>query len=111
MATTHVMRDRFRPQGIDAFEHYYVGVNSLAELATKDDRVCVLNILGGESRTVTPVSNEYSGGNIVCGTMPGRSGSVMKPRLVIYRYIIMLPKLWQPAMNSMLPLLCAAFRC
>jgi succinyl-CoA synthetase alpha subunit/citrate synthase len=80
MATTHVMRDRFRPEGIDAFEHYYVGVNSLAELATKDDRVCVLNILGGESRTVTPVSNEYSSGNIVCGTMPGRSGSVMKTK-------------------------------
>jgi succinyl-CoA synthetase alpha subunit len=74
------MRDRFRPQGIDAFEHYYVGIDSLAELATREDRVCVLNILGGESRTVTPVSNEYSGGNIVCGTMPGRSGSVMETK-------------------------------
>lgn len=74
------MRDRFRPQGIAAFEHYYVGINSLAELATKEDRVCVLNILGGESRAVTPVSNEYSGGNIVCGTMPGRSGSVMRTK-------------------------------
>jgi succinyl-CoA synthetase alpha subunit len=49
-------------------------------LATREDRVCVLNILGGESRTVTPVSNEYSGGNIVCGTMPGRSGSVMETK-------------------------------
>ncbi|MDP2811005.1 MAG: CoA-binding protein [Rhodocyclaceae bacterium] len=66
------------PQGIAAFPHYYVGVNSLAELATKEDRVCVLNITGGESRTVTPVSHIYSGGNIVCGTAPGRSGSVVK---------------------------------
>ena len=67
-------------KGVDAFEHHYVGINSLAELATKEDRVCVLNILGGESRTVTPISNEFSGGNIVCGTMPGRSGSVMKTK-------------------------------
>lgn len=67
-------------RGVDVFEHHYVGINSLAELATKEDRVCVLNILGGESRTVTPVSNEFSGGNIVCGTMPGRSGSVMKTK-------------------------------
>jgi len=66
------------PQGIAAFPHYFVGVNSLAELATKEDRVCVLNITGGESRTVTPVSHIYSGGNIVCGTAPGRSGSVVK---------------------------------
>ncbi|MEO5349132.1 MAG: CoA-binding protein [Magnetococcus sp. YQC-3] len=57
---------------------YYVGIRSLTQLATKEDRVCVLNILGGESTTVTPVSHVYSGGNIVCGTMPGRSGSVMK---------------------------------
>ncbi len=66
------------PQGVAAFPHYYVGINSLAELATKDDRVCVLNITGGESRTVTPISHVYSGGNIVCGTAPGRSGSKMK---------------------------------
>ncbi len=66
------------PQGVAAFPHYYVGVNSLTELATKGDRVCVLNITGGESRTVTPVSHVYSGGNIVCGTAPGRSGSKMK---------------------------------
>ncbi len=66
------------PQGVKEFPHYYVGVNSLQELATKDDRVCVLNITGGESRTVTPVSHVYSGGNIVCGTAPGRSGTKMK---------------------------------
>ncbi len=66
------------PQGVAAFPHYYVGVNSLTELATKNDRVCVLNITGGESRTVTPVSHVYSGGNIVCGTAPGRSGSKME---------------------------------
>ena len=65
------------PRGVAAFEHYYVGIDSLDQIATKDDRVCVLNISGGESRTVTPVSHVYSGGNIACGTMPGRSGSVM----------------------------------
>jgi len=36
-------------QGVKKFP-YYVGVNSLADIATKDDRVCVLNILGTESR-------------------------------------------------------------
>ncbi|MBF0623319.1 MAG: CoA-binding protein [Magnetococcales bacterium] len=57
---------------------YYVGIHSLMGIATREDRVCVLNILGGESRTVTPVSHAYSGGNVVCGTMPGRSGEFMK---------------------------------
>ncbi len=66
------------PQGVEQFPHYYVGINSLSELATKEDRVCVLNITGGESRGVTPTSHTYSGGNVVCGTAPGRSGSVMK---------------------------------
>ena len=67
--------------GEEAFPHYFVGIKSLADIATKEDRVCVFNILGGESRTVTPTSHEYSGGNIVCGTMPGRSGSVMKTKI------------------------------
>ncbi|MBF0283387.1 MAG: CoA-binding protein [Magnetococcales bacterium] len=57
---------------------YFVGVHSLSELATREDKVCVLNIMGGESTTVTPVSHAFSGGNVVCGTMPGRTGSVMK---------------------------------
>jgi len=35
-------------QGVGEFP-YYVGINSLEELATKDDRVVVLNILGKES--------------------------------------------------------------
>lgn len=60
---------------------YYVGINSLAEIATKEDRVCVLNILGNESRSVTPVSHEYSGGNVVFGTGPGRSGQSLGTRL------------------------------
>ena len=66
------------PQGIKEFPHYYVGINSLDDLVSTDDRVCVLNITGGESRTVTPVSHVFSGGNIVCGTAPGRAGSSMK---------------------------------
>lgn len=57
---------------------YYVGINSLDEIATKDDRVCVLNILGSESRTVTPTSHAFSGGNVVFGTSPGRSGQSLE---------------------------------
>ena len=34
-------------QGIPDFK-YYVGISSLAQVATPRDRVCVLNILGGE---------------------------------------------------------------
>jgi succinyl-CoA synthetase alpha subunit len=68
-------------KGVDDFEHFYMGINSLTEMATKEDRVCVLNILGNESRTVTPTSHVYSGGNIVCGTMPGRAGSVLKTKI------------------------------
>jgi succinyl-CoA synthetase alpha subunit len=66
--------------GIGKFP-YYVGINSLAEIATKDDRVCVLNILGNESRSVTPVSHEYSGGNVVFGTSPGRSGQSLSTKI------------------------------
>ena len=60
-------------KGIEGFP-YYLGVNSLNEVATRSDRVCVLNILGGESRQVTPVSHAFSGGNVVFGTSPGRRG-------------------------------------
>jgi succinyl-CoA synthetase alpha subunit len=73
--------NRSYSKGVEAFPHFYVGINSLAELATKEDRVCVLNILGSESRSVTPTSHAYSGGNVVCGTMPGRSGSVLETKI------------------------------
>jgi succinyl-CoA synthetase alpha subunit len=63
-------------KGIEGFP-YYVGVNSLSEVATRTDRVCVLNILGGESRQVTPVSHAFSGGNVVFGTSPGRRGQAL----------------------------------
>ncbi|RPI00360.1 MAG: CoA-binding protein [Calditrichaeota bacterium] len=53
---------------------YYVGIHSLEELVTKDSRVCIVNILGNESRKVTPVSHEYSGGNVVAGVQYGREG-------------------------------------
>ncbi|MEJ2387538.1 MAG: CoA-binding protein [Chromatiaceae bacterium] len=75
------LRDSVRCKGIPEFPHYFVGLDSLTKLATRDDRVCVLNILGNESRTVTPVSHLYSGGNVVCGVQPGRSGSVLKTEL------------------------------
>jgi succinyl-CoA synthetase alpha subunit len=76
-----ITKELTRRPGIEAFPHYYVGINSLADLATAADRVCVLNILGNESKSVTPTSHVYSAGNIVCGVMPGRSGSVLKTEL------------------------------
>src|ERR1700681_3930383 len=63
-------------KGIEGFA-YYLGIDSLADMPTKRDRVCVLNILGGESRQVTPVSHAFSGGNVVFGTSPGRRGQVL----------------------------------
>ena len=67
-------------QGIGDFK-YYVGISSLAQIATREDRVCVLNILGGESSEVTPVGHAYSGGNVVFGTSPGRRGQVLETPL------------------------------
>jgi succinyl-CoA synthetase alpha subunit len=67
-------------EGIKDFP-YYVGINSLDQIATRQDRVCVLNILGNESRTVTPTSHEFSGGNVVMGTSPGRSGQVLGTKI------------------------------
>lgn len=64
-------------QGIEGFP-YYMGIKSLADIATREDRVCVLNIMGGESRTVTPISHAFSGGNIAFGTSPGRGGQKLK---------------------------------
>ena len=63
--------------GVGDFK-YFVGISSLAHVATRDDRVCVLNILGGESSDVTPVGHAYSGGNVVFGTSPGRRGQVLE---------------------------------
>src|SRR5438105_1761116 len=63
-------------KGIEGFP-YYLGVDTLSNVATRTDRVCVLNILGGESRQVTPVSHAFSGGNVVFGTSPGRRGQVL----------------------------------
>src|SRR5262249_39813636 len=57
---------------------YFVGTTSLEQIATRTDRVCVLNILGGESRSVTPVGHPYSGGNVAFGTSPGRRGQAMQ---------------------------------
>src|SRR5437764_12446250 len=64
-------------QGIGGFK-YYVGTSSLDQIATREDRVCVLNILGGESSEVTPVGHAYSGGNVVFGTSPGRRGQMLE---------------------------------
>jgi succinyl-CoA synthetase alpha subunit len=63
-------------QGFGPFK-YFVGVEKLSDIATREDRVCVVNILGTESREVTPTSHHYSGGNVVFGTQPGRGGQVL----------------------------------
>jgi succinyl-CoA synthetase alpha subunit len=60
-------------KGIEGFP-YYLGIRSLAEIATRADRVVVLNAMGGESREVTPTSHAFSGGNVVYGVSPGRRG-------------------------------------
>src|ERR1700720_4071261 len=67
-------------RGLGDFK-YFVGVGSLAQVAMREDRVCVLNILGGESSGVTPVSHEYSGGNVAFGTSPGRRGQVLETKI------------------------------
>lgn len=64
-------------QGVSGLR-YFLGVDSLDQVASRADRVCVLNILGGESRQVTPTSHEFSGGNIVFGTSPGRRGQSLE---------------------------------
>lgn len=64
-------------EGLAGFP-YFVGVDALSDLASRGDRVCVLNILGGESRQVTPTSHAFSGGNVVFGTSPGRGGQKLK---------------------------------
>ena len=63
-------------KGIEGFP-YFLNIHSLADVARRDDRVCVLNILGGESRQVTPTSHVFSGGNVAFGTSPGRRGQVL----------------------------------
>ncbi len=57
----------------------YVGISDLQQIASKDDKVLVMNILGNESRKVTPVSHVYSGGNIVAGVQYGRPGVMKTP--------------------------------
>jgi len=68
---------------------WFVGVHSLEELATKESRACVINILGSESRGVTPVSHEYSGGNVVAGVQYGRRGVLETRRgdIPVYRSV------------------------
>jgi succinyl-CoA synthetase alpha subunit len=67
-------------QGVGSFK-YHVGISSLTQIAARSDRVCVLNILGGESSDVTPVGHAYSGGNVVFGTSPGRRGQALETPL------------------------------
>ena len=52
---------------------YFVGIQTLQDIAPKDARICVMNILGNESKKVTPVSHVFSGGNVVAGVQYGRT--------------------------------------
>ena len=85
-------------QGVGDFP-FYCGINSLSELATKDDRCVVLNILGKESSGVTPISNDYSGGNIVFGTGPGKSGKSLATKSGKFRFTTLLRKVWRRGIN------------
>lgn len=58
---------------------YFVGIQNLQDVAPKDARICVMNILGNESRKVTPISHSFSNGNIVAGVQYGRSGVLETP--------------------------------
>ncbi len=58
---------------------YFVGIKSLKDVATPENRVVVMNILGNESRKVTPVSHSFSGGNVVAGVQYGRPGELQTP--------------------------------
>ena len=60
---------------------YFVGAKSLEDLANKKNRVVIMNILGGESSQVTPVSHTYSGGNVVAGVQYGRGGQHLETKL------------------------------
>jgi succinyl-CoA synthetase alpha subunit len=57
---------------------YFVGAKSLEDLANKNSKVVIMNILGGESSKVTPVSHIYSKGNVVAGVQYGRAGEVLE---------------------------------
>jgi succinyl-CoA synthetase alpha subunit len=72
-----MLQSNWQKKSVGDFK-YHVGVSSLSQIASRDDRVCVLNILGGESSDVTPVSHTYSGGNVVFGTAPGKGGAVLE---------------------------------
>jgi succinyl-CoA synthetase alpha subunit len=72
-----MLQSNWQKKGVGDFK-YYVGISSLTQVASREDRVCVLNILGGESSDVTPVSHAYSGGNVVFGTAPGKGGAVLE---------------------------------
>jgi succinyl-CoA synthetase alpha subunit len=63
-------------KGIEDFP-YFLNIRSLGEIAAREDRVCVLNILGGEARQVTPIGHAFSGGNVAFGTSPGRRGQAL----------------------------------
>ena len=58
---------------------YFVGIQNLQDIAPKNARICVMNILGNESKKVTPVSHAFSGGNVVAGVQYGRSGVLETP--------------------------------
>ena len=57
----------------------FIGVSNLSQIASKNDKVLIMNILGNESRKVTPISHAFSGGNVVAGVQYGRAGKLATP--------------------------------
>jgi hypothetical protein len=58
---------------------YFIGIHSLEELVTRIRACASSNILGNESRTVTPVSHAYSARNVVAVVQYGRKGELETP--------------------------------
>ena len=84
-------------KGIAGFP-YYVGIESLAEVATRRQGLCAEH-LGRRIRQVTPVSHAYSRGNVVFGHRPG-AGRVLKTAQAVFRCLTACAKASMPVIGS-----------
>jgi succinyl-CoA synthetase alpha subunit len=60
-------------QSVNYFKHF-TDIRSLANITTRSDRICVLNIFGEESLDVTAAGNVFAGSKVIFGTSSGRGG-------------------------------------
>ena len=91
--------NQWQKQGVGDFK-YHVGIGSLTQVATREDRVSVSTFFGGESSDVTPVSHAYSGGNVVFGTAPARAGRCSRHRSATSPSTTTCAKGWRPGTTS-----------